>query len=88
MKRYSPVIEWNPDADAKMEEYPRGDYYLVADVEREMIPRPDAEEARKAVDEYTTAVIDDVMSCECIGPCSQVRRLKAALLRLMGVGEE
>jgi len=62
-----------------------GDYYLVTDVERTMIPRPDAEAARKAVDEYTTAVIDDVMSCECIGPCSQVRRLKAALLRLMGV---
>ena len=32
-----------------MEESKDGRYYLVADVEREYIPRPDAEEARKAV---------------------------------------
>jgi len=33
-----------------------GDYYLVTDVERTMIPRPDPEEARKAVDELIEAV--------------------------------
>ncbi|OQC18731.1 MAG: hypothetical protein BWX71_02714 [Deltaproteobacteria bacterium ADurb.Bin072] len=39
-----------------MEESKDGRYYLVADVEREYIPRPDPEEARKAVDELIEAV--------------------------------
>lgn len=32
-------------------EYANGDYVLYADMIREMIPRPDAEAARKALDE-------------------------------------
>ena len=60
----------------------------LEDVERETIPRPDPEEARTAVDRYTAAVIVDVMSCEQIGPCMQIRTLRAALLKLMGVSDE
>ena len=69
-----------------------GDYYLVTDVEREMIPRPSEEEARKAVDELISAatcfeaahnnpLFEDYKE-ESI---ADLQRTKAAVLRLMGV---
>ena len=44
MKRYTYSYEL-----ARMKEDQFGKYYLVADVEREMVPRPKEEEVRKAV---------------------------------------
>ena len=42
LKRY----DWSIKPYPNMREEDDGRFYLVADVEREMIPRPDAEEAR------------------------------------------
>ena len=46
MKRYDECFELD---DFYIGEKEDGRYYLVTDVERTMIPRPDAEEARKAL---------------------------------------
>jgi len=50
MKRY------NPMPGHMMVEQRDGDWGFMLDVEREYIPRPDPEEARKAVDELIEAV--------------------------------
>lgn len=39
----------------EMRERSTGNYYLVSDVEREMIPRPDAEEARRLLKDLMEA---------------------------------
>lgn len=57
MKRYDLPIYYDPDGEGLiLTEKPDGLYYLVSDVSASMIPRPDPEEARKAVDEYGDAV--------------------------------
>ena len=68
-----------------------GDYYLVTDVTRTMIPRPNAEEARKAVDTLLAEVMwmyeykhnghDDLVESQQ----DEVLDARAALLRHMGV---
>ena len=76
-----------------------GDYYLVADVEREMIPRPSGEEARSISEivEYFDGLIkgEEYHQSVCDECHTSVQRSrdrvykykewKAALLRLMGV---
>lgn len=47
MKRYDNVSDYT----FEMVEMLDGDYVLYSDVERETIPRPDPDEARKAVEE-------------------------------------
>jgi len=69
-----------------------GEYVKLADVSRETIPRPDPDEARKAVDELISAatcfeaahnnpLFEDYKE-ESI---ADLQRTKAAVLRLMGV---
>lgn len=94
MKRYG--LKWDDRntcgchmTDSDKADY--GDYYAVEDVEREMIPRPDAEAARKAVDAVLTEVMwlyeykykghADLIESQQ----NKVNEARAALLRLMGV---
>ena len=70
-----------------------GDYYLVTDVEREMIPRPSEEEARKAVLVLLSAKdsvlyfesVFGVYSDEAEQARDKLTEASNALLRLMGV---
>lgn len=69
-----------------------GDYYLVTDVERTMIPRPDAEAARKAVDELVNAAtcFEAAHSNPLFGDYKEesiadLQRTKAAVIEMMGV---
>lgn len=63
LKRYSFVIQWESHPSGAYPYIDRnidsdGSYYLVADVEREMILRPSEEEARKALKRYNDAVLE------------------------------
>ena len=70
-----------------------GDYYLVTDVERTMIPRPSEEEARKAVLVLLSAKdsvlyfesVFGVYSDEAEQARDKLTEASNALLRLMGV---
>ena len=73
-----------------------GNYYLVSDVEAQMIPRPDPEEAREAVASISKAK-DDILYAECVNGVDSVEaaisrnlliEAEKALLRLMGVEGE
>ena len=76
---------------SEMLERSTGSFYLVTDVERETIPRPDADEARKAVDTLLAEVMwmyeykhnghHDLVESQQ----DKVLDARAALLRLMGV---
>lgn len=88
MKRYDPDYLQL----MTMEERPDGSYYLASEVDASMIPRPNAEEARKAVDElisaatcfeaaYNNPLFEDYKE-ESI---ADLQRTKAAVLALMGV---
>lgn len=94
MKRYG--LKWDDRntcgchmTDSDKADY--GDYYAVEDVERETIPRPDADEARKAVDTLLAEVMwmyeykhnghDDLVESQQ----DKVLDARAAVLALMGV---
>ena len=62
-----------------------GDYYLVTDVEREMIPRPSEEEARKAVNKVKRLVKTQCKSFRRHGLTEEIAEAEKELLRLMGV---
>lgn len=53
MKRYK--IQAKADG-GYLREADDGNYYLVSDVEAQMVPRPDPVEARKVVDKFETAL--------------------------------
>lgn len=61
-----------------------GEYVKLADVEREYIPRPDAEAARNALAEYREAVRTDSMFCN-EKTFLDMEEKRRALLRHMGV---
>ena len=87
LKRY----DWSIKPYPNMREEGDGRFYLVSDVEREMIPRPDPEEARKAVDTLLAEVMwmyeykhnghDDLVESQQ----DKVLDARAAVLALMGV---
>lgn len=87
MKRYG-MSEICEECKAEhMVEEVHGDYVLYSDVLRETIPRPDADEARRAVEEYGDAV-EDYSHCKAEFEdkyLARIKQKKAALLRLMGV---
>ncbi len=72
-------------------EVPEGELVYLSDVEREMIPRPDPEEARKVVDTLLAEVMwmyeykhnghDDLVESQQ----DKVLDARAAVLALMGV---
>ncbi len=57
MKRYSMHTGSPRKPLASMVKHPCGEYVKLADVEREYIPRPDPEEARKAVEDFREACV-------------------------------
>lgn len=65
-----------------------GYYYLVADVEREMIPRPDPAEVRKALEKVKRLVKTQQKSCRRHGLTEEIVQAEADLLKLVGVEEE
>ena len=92
MKRYDLLITETLEGDDILRESPDGILVYLADVTRTMIPRPDAEAARKAVDELISAatcfeaahnnpLFEDYKE-ESI---ADLQRTKAAVLRHMGV---
>lgn len=102
MKRYTTPIVGTINCEpikGSMDEDKNGDYVLYSDVIREMIPRPDADEARKAValllsaknDEWShLASIDmingDTRDNEKRAQLAQITKERTEeLLRLMGV---
>lgn len=86
MKRYDLYEE-----DHKLLEGENGRYYLVSEVEREMIPRPTLSEVMKALYAYESAVERRTTAYER-GDCKAVNEwredvvmARLALFRLMGV---
>ena len=88
MKRYDPDYLQL----MTMEERPDGSYYLASEVDASMIPRPDAEAARKAVDELVNAAtcFEAAHSNPLFGDYKEesiadLQRTKAAVIEMMGV---
>ena len=67
-----------------MEEDGDGEYVKLADVERDYIPRPDPEEARKAIAKVKRLVKTQCEPCRRHGLTEEIAEAEAALLRLMG----
>lgn len=62
-----------------------GEYVKLADVSRETIPRPDPDEARKAVDKVKRLVKTQCKSFRRHGLTEEIAEAEKELLRLMGV---
>ena len=80
MKRYDLMIAQDR-IDAIQGQY----VYLVSDVEATMIPKPDPEEARKAIAKVKRLVKTQCKPCRRHGLTEEIAEAEAALLRLMGV---
>jgi len=62
-----------------------GEYVKLADVEREMIPRPPEEESKGLLDDLMALVKRQQKKCRQHGLTPEIEAKKAALLRHLGV---
>lgn len=84
IKRYDLEKEIGDNCSCEMFEDPCGNYYRRTDVEANMIPKPDPEEAMEMVNDLIENV--RLEGIESLWPAEpRTYYLKAALLRLMGV---
>lgn len=87
MKRYEPTFSsrWYPTMQEG--EADEGEWVLYRDVLKETIPRPDPEAARRALEDYTRAIIARIEATEyeLVAVRIGLDAAEKELLRLMGV---
>ncbi len=89
MNRYNPVARQDANglfADCELDDC--GDFYLVSDVDAQMVPRPDPAEVRKALEKVKRLVKTQQKSCRRHGLTEEIVQAEADLLKLVGVEVE